>query len=140
MADNTPPDSQSPHVPTQRVEATAIEPAAISRARHVVAEQLRRWRCADPDDATLVLSELVTNAVVHAGGAVRITVTRHGEHVRIDVHDNDSARPHLRAYGTNPGGLGLHIVDQLSERWGSQRTVTGKLVWAVVSCANERPR
>ena len=117
-----------------------MDPAAISRARHVVAEQLRRWRCADPHDAALVLSELVTNAVVHGGGAVRITVTRQGENVRIDVHDNGSARQHLRAPSNNPGGLGLHIVDQLSERWGSQPTATGKLVWAVVSCADERPR
>lgn len=115
-----------------------MEPAAITRARRLVVEQLRRWRCADTDDAALVFSELVTNAVIHAAGAVRITVTRDGEHVRIDVHDNRSGRPNLRADGTNPGGLGLHIVAQLSERWGSHPTPTGKLVWAVVSCADER--
>ena len=118
-----------------------MEPAAITRARRLVVEQLRRWRCADTDDAALVFSELVTNAVVHAAGAVRITVTRDGEHVRIDVHDNNgSGRPTLRADGANHGGRGLHIVAQISERWGSHSTPTGKLVWAVVPCADDRPR
>jgi anti-sigma regulatory factor (Ser/Thr protein kinase) len=138
MADDTRRDGQPPHVAIQRVEAAAMEPSAIGRARNLIAEHLRQWRCATPDDATLVVSELVTNAIVHAGGAVRITVTRDGDNVRIDVHDNGSGFPHLRTADTSPGGRGLHIVDQLSKQWGSQPTATGKLVWAVVSCADQR--
>jgi anti-sigma regulatory factor (Ser/Thr protein kinase) len=139
MADDVAPDGQPPGASMRRVEATAMEADAVGRARRLVVEQLRQWRCAETDDVALVLSELVTNAVVHAGGAERITVTRDGAHVRIEVHDNRAARPHLRADTTDPGGVGLRIVDQLSERWGSHPTAAGKLVWAVLTCADGAP-
>jgi anti-sigma regulatory factor (Ser/Thr protein kinase) len=137
MVDEFSSDGQPPNVSSGWVETTAMERAAISGARHLIVEQVRKWQCANVDDAALVLSELVTNAVVHAGGAVRIAVTPDGDHVRIEVHDHESEQPNLRAYSANPGGLGLHIVDQLSERWGSQPTGTGKFVWAVVACARQ---
>jgi anti-sigma regulatory factor (Ser/Thr protein kinase) len=139
MADDTRHDGQPPHAAFQRVEVAAMEPAAISRARNLIAEHLRQWRCATPDDAALVVSELVTNAIVHAGGAARITVTREGDDVRIDVHDNGPGFPDLRTANTGPGGHGLHIVDQLSKQWGSRPTATGKLVWAVVPCTDQPP-
>jgi anti-sigma regulatory factor (Ser/Thr protein kinase) len=120
---------------THRLEATAMEPAAIASVRHLVVEHLDSWGCGDTnDDVAVVLSELVTNAVVHAGGAVKIAVVCGGRRVRIEVHDNGSGRPHIPNPDSIPGGLGLHIVAQLSERWGSEPTSTGKLVWAILQC------
>ena len=116
-----------------------MDPDDLIGARHLITEHLRRWQCAEPEDAALVVSELATNAVRHAGGAVQITVTHDTDHIRIEIHDHRSERPHLRAPSTEPGGLGLHIVDQLSRRWGSQATITGKLVWAVIACAHDAP-
>ncbi len=113
-----------------------MDPDDLVRARHLITDQLRRWRCAEPDDAALVGSALAPNAVRHAGGAVQITVTHDTDDIRIEIHDHRSERPHLRPHSTEPGGLGLHIVDQLSRRWGSQPTTTGKLVWAVIACAH----
>jgi anti-sigma regulatory factor (Ser/Thr protein kinase) len=135
MADETSPDGQPSQLSTQRVETSAMYPADISRARRIVIQQLGRWRCVDTDDAALVLSELITNAVVHAAGAVHIAVSRNGANIRIEVHDAQSRPPERRAPGAAPGGRGLHIVDQLSEQWGSQPTLTGKVVWAVLPCA-----
>lgn len=125
-----------PQTSTYQVEATVTEPAAITSVRHRVVEQLVAWGCADTEDVAMVLSELVTNAVVHAGGAVHITVTRDGPRVRIAVHDNGSGWPHLTDGGST-GGLGLRLVAELSERWGAEPTATGKVVWAAVPCSAE---
>ena len=85
------------------------------------------------------MSELATNAVRHAGGAVQIIVSHDSDHIRIEVHDHRSERPYIRPPSTEPGGLGLRIVDRLSRRWGFQPTVAGKLVWAVIACAHQSP-
>ena len=93
---------------------------------------LDRLNCANTEDVALVFSELVTNAVVHGAGTLRITVTAQLRSVRIDVHDTNPHRPEPRLDANAPGGLGLRIVEQLSERWGCEQTTTGKVVWAVI--------
>jgi hypothetical protein len=135
MADGTSGDAGAADVTAQRVEASAMKPAAVGRARRLVVERLAVWGCENTEDAALVLSELITNAVVHAGGAVTITVTRDGRRIRIEVSDNAPGQP--RPGGPSPGGRGLHIVTQLSEHWGFHPTATGKLVWALVRCVND---
>lgn len=119
--------------PDNHVEATAQDPQEISVARNLIIEKLRSWRCARLDDIALVLSELITNAVTHAGGALLICATRSrdGHHVRLEVHDGV---PDLPAGGdAGPGGYGLHIVDVLADRWGTTPTASGKLVWVLIS-------
>jgi anti-sigma regulatory factor (Ser/Thr protein kinase) len=88
------------------------------------------------DDATLVVSELVTNAVRHSGCASDQTIGLEtligGGCVRIAVHDpgRSSAEPRVRdGASTDAGGLGLRLVGQLARRWGSDRP-DGRLVWA----------
>jgi two-component sensor histidine kinase len=119
---------------TYQAASTVLEPAAITRVRRRVVEQLGAWGCADTEGVALVFSELVTNAVIHAGGALNITVSRDGPRVRIAVHDNGSGWPYLK-HGAAIGGRGLHIVAELSERWGAEPTATGKVVWAAVPCS-----
>jgi anti-sigma regulatory factor (Ser/Thr protein kinase) len=101
----------------------------------------RRWlreACADsvlPDelieDALVVVDELVTNAVVHAGTPIAVTVEYSANGCRCSVTDRcaDGQLPRLveRADGT---GRGLRLVSALSSHWGVERSRTGTTVWA----------
>ena len=131
MADEISPGDHAASAPPQVFESRALGAGAIRRARQLAVAQLAEWGQRNTDDVALVLSELVTNAVVHAGGAVRIVVSV-GDCTRIEVHDEDPRPPRMRAHGSEPGGLGLRIVERLSEGWGSRSTATGKVVWADV--------
>ena len=85
--------------------------------------------------ALLVLSELVTNAVIHGAAPIQVEVTSAGDMLRIEVSDGDS-RVELIApraeLTTRPGGRGLHIVNSLARDWGTTRDDGGKTVWAEV--------
>jgi anti-sigma regulatory factor (Ser/Thr protein kinase) len=86
----------------------------------------------DVDVALLLVSELVTNAVRHAGGGdfeVRVTVDDGG--LRVAVHDADTHPPSVRPRADfSSGGLGLRIVEGLAEAWGfSSEPTGGKTVW-----------
>lgn len=78
------------------------------------------------------MSELVTNAMMHAGASLpSVGVTSDHDIVRIEVED-PSAVPLVRAAKTNldePGGLGLGIVDSIARRWGVVQADRGKTVW-----------
>jgi anti-sigma regulatory factor (Ser/Thr protein kinase) len=88
------------------------------------------------EDALLVTSELVTNAVLHSGCAdtdrLEVRVSRRNENLVISVHDpglsKDAAAP-VVTERFSPGGLGLALVEQLSVRWGTERP-DGYRVWA----------
>jgi anti-sigma regulatory factor (Ser/Thr protein kinase) len=83
-------------------------------------------------DATLVLSELVTNAVLHAATDVHVSIELHNDTgLHLEVGDDTSALP--RVLGNDPehiGGAGMRIVEQLVEAWGVRRVGDGKIVWA----------
>jgi anti-sigma regulatory factor (Ser/Thr protein kinase) len=87
------------------------------------------------DDALLVASELVTNAVVHSGGSpedvLRVTVTLDRDGVVISVDDPglSGLTARKRPHDLEPHGWGLHIVQQLASQWGSERQ-QGYRVWA----------
>lgn len=137
MADESSPGDRPAEALLPRIfESSAMQPDEITRARQLAVARLVEWGRQDAEDAALVFSELATNAVIHAGGAVRIIVIV-ADRVRIEVHDNDPTPPWMRAPGSSPGGLGLRIVEQLSERWGSRTTTTGKLVWAELPADHE---
>lgn len=129
MAEGIPPGDHQAHAASRIFETSALGPAEIRRARQQAVSHLAERGHGNTDDVALVLSELVTNAVVHAGGAVRIAVSV-GDRIRVEVHDEDPRPPRMRAHGAEPGGLGLRIVERLSERWGSRSTAAGKVVWA----------
>jgi len=117
-------------------ELTASFPAerdAPGRARRLTAGALRRWGHTDElvDDAALVLSELASNAVIHAGSPFSIVIRTQESTLRIAVED---VCP-LAATGPN-GGLiasrehGLAVIEALSARWGADCRPHGKVVWA----------
>ena len=82
------------------------------------------------DAATLVLSEVVTNAFVHAGTDVRVHLWSTDEAVRVEVEDGASHVPTHRRYAETAGtGRGLQLLDAMTDRWGTVERPTGKTVW-----------
>lgn len=120
---------------SQRFETSAADHAEAAIARRSIAALVEQWGCGSVDDVALVVSELVANAIMHAGCAVLVVVgcADDGRHVLIEVHDQAPALPRVRDLHRGPGGLGLRIVDQVAEQWGASATATGKSVWALVS-------
>jgi anti-sigma regulatory factor (Ser/Thr protein kinase) len=111
------------------------ELSSARRARSFVAQLLGDGPL-DTFGAQVVTSELVTNAVVHCGTDVAVTVwTTEDRSVLIEVADG-SCRGGLEARPQAPdavSGRGLYLVDRLCERWGVERTDNGKVVWAMLS-------
>jgi anti-sigma regulatory factor (Ser/Thr protein kinase) len=114
------------------------EPDAVRSARRFVDRSLRGrgWHRLDRDRARLAVSELVANAVVHAGSEVglRCRPGPAGE-VRLEVTDGaPDAVPDPAAPPEPPflGGFGLRVVDRISRAWGVERHRGAKTVWCVV--------
>jgi anti-sigma regulatory factor (Ser/Thr protein kinase) len=78
----------------------------------------------------LCLSEVVTNAVLHARTRVHVTVSGTGDRVRVEVADGSPVKPVRRAFvEVSPTGRGLHLLDRLASSWGIEMTEDGKTVW-----------
>ncbi|MBM9507931.1 fused response regulator/phosphatase [Actinacidiphila acididurans] len=110
------------------------DPAAVTSARDLSVEQLTAWGLADLAFTTeLIVSELVTNAIRHAGGPIELRLIRdaRGGTMVCEVSDPSNTQPRLRqARSTDEGGRGLFLVAQLATRWGSRYKTTGKTIWA----------
>src|SRR6202046_2403198 len=108
----------------------ASELTSARRARLLVRRRLRRWGLTELIPTTeLLASELVTNAVRYAHGAIALRLVREGGLV-IEVQDDSAALPRLRhASDEDERGRGLQVVSQLAEHWGARRTPAGKVVW-----------
>ena len=109
----------------------------VSAARHFVADRLSEWRVpAAVDSAVLVVSELSTNAVIHAQTSFSVHVSWNGEVVLVQVTDGSPAPPAInRTESGTPGGRGLVVVDAVAEQWGSIPLPHGKTVWATLVTA-----
>lgn len=109
---------------------TADDPATARRYVHTTLVDLHHDGVVD--DAELLVSELVTNAIVHGGvPSPAIVVSCDDDTVRIDVRDA-SPVPLVRSAKvdlTVPGGFGLGIVDTIAARWGVEHGERGKSVW-----------
>jgi serine/threonine-protein kinase RsbW len=120
------------------VATVARAPESSARLRSLLWTSFACWSCDGErlDDAALVLSELVGNAVRHAHGEVmQVRLRRNGDVLRIAVHDRSSAPPAPReASFEDESGRGMMIIDALSHRWGWEPRVDGKVVWADVAC------
>ncbi|GAA4658094.1 ATP-binding protein [Streptomyces chumphonensis] len=112
------------------------DPRNVSKARAGLRVTPATWGLtAIEEEASLVLSELMTNAVRHAHAPGRQIETRYvfvPDGLRVEVHDACDVRP-VRELTTGgaTGGWGLPLVDVLAARWGvSDRQGPGKVVWA----------
>lgn len=81
-------------------------------------------------DVTLLVSELISNAVIHASCDARLEVHISRAHIRVAVRDASQHQPEPRVPDlTVPGGRGLHLVEKLASRWGVDTGDHGKRVW-----------
>ena len=111
----------------------AGEPPSVRSARRLVDEALRAWDCGDVfDEVALLVSELVTNAVLHGGGDVEVAVRLLPDSIRFEVMDSNSELPVDSGEVVDPdaeSGRGLTLVSALSSAWGAERMEQGKSVW-----------
>jgi anti-sigma regulatory factor (Ser/Thr protein kinase) len=118
---------------TERDLELPAAPASVRDARRFVHAALGALDAdAVTEVASLLTSELVTNAIVHAGGTVVLRVTGSDHVVRIGVRDESDDRPQPRASSDSAQtGRGLGLVDRLAERWGVDAVAEGpgKEVW-----------
>ncbi|MEU1277951.1 SpoIIE family protein phosphatase [Streptomyces sp. NPDC005805] len=107
------------------------EAASVGPVRGACLRQLQAWGLDEVAFTTeLVLSELITNAVRYGSDPVRVRLL-YERNLICEVSDGSSTSPHLRrAAATDEGGRGLFLVAQLSDRWGTRYTPTGKVIWA----------
>ena len=108
----------------------AGEAPSVRTARRLVDETLRSWDCGEVlDEVELLVSELVTNAVVHGHGEVEVAVRLLPERIRFEVIDDDPSMPAPRHEPDAESGRGLALVEALSSDWGVEPTGSGKSVW-----------
>lgn len=114
--------------------ANVNSPAA---ARAFVRDAVVRKHPAVPAEAlTLVVSELVTNAVVHGSGDVHLDVAVDATHIRVEVADDSPADAvPVAPLVEGDSGRGLLLVSRLAARWGIRREGPRKVVWADLAVA-----
>jgi serine phosphatase RsbU (regulator of sigma subunit)/anti-sigma regulatory factor (Ser/Thr protein kinase) len=114
------------------------EPSAVAAARSFVREKLLSWGFSGDSevvsDAVLLASELVTNAIVHAGTAVKLTCRLSGTTLEVSVLDRHPARvipdlPNPSADVARPSGRGLLLPPALSSSWGVTYASAAKTIW-----------
>jgi len=117
----------------RRLEVTLPSvPESAGRARELVTSTCWQWGVGElADDIALVVTELVANAVRHAGTDLTLRLVRLDSGVRLEVADRSTRPLRPREAGlVDEGGRGLLLVDALSTRYGVETDSDGKLVWA----------
>jgi hypothetical protein len=122
----------APHADRASLELPALT-ASVPEARHFVTRSLPETCWAD--EVTLLVSELASNAVRHAGTPFSVSLECDGATVRVAVSDGEPALPVLQRPPVDAiTGRGLLIVDALATRWGVDPGATGKTVWFELAC------
>lgn len=128
---------------TRRLALSGTE-GAVLRCRDFSRRALLDWHWlpafdaeqqAVAEDVLLMVSELVTNACLHApGGPRELLLDWDARRLRVEVRDDSPVQPRLRPHADpgRPGGHGLRVVDRLARAWGSLPEGEGKSVWLEV--------
>ncbi|MFE9773404.1 PAS domain S-box protein [Streptomyces sp. NPDC005931] len=113
---------------TTHLPATA---SSVPAGRAFLGDTLAAWACTTPvDDALLLLSETLTNAVQHAEGPLVLRLCRTATDLTVEVSDRSPHLPRPRiADQDEESGRGLFLVRHLAESWGVRPTDEGKTVW-----------
>ncbi|MFI8826073.1 ATP-binding protein [Streptomyces sp. NPDC053431] len=126
---------------------------AVTRCRDFTAAALADWGwlpAGTPEereraeDVLLLVSEVVTNACLHAGGPEELVLRHSGGLLRVEVSDGNPARPRVGGPRSPalPGGHGLMVLDRLAGAWGSADKgdgAPGKVVWLEVGRPSHPP-
>lgn len=100
-------------------------------ARHFAAATLRQWDCSEVvDSVSLLVSELVTNAIIHAHSDVDVVLHLRPDVVRVDVIDANDEGVRRRSAGADAqSGRGMALIEALATSWGIDSLLEGKSVW-----------
>jgi anti-sigma regulatory factor (Ser/Thr protein kinase)/anti-anti-sigma regulatory factor len=122
--------------------------SAPSEARGLATRMCQAWDLDELLDTVLiVMSELVTNAVVHGTGSVHVTVVLRHQHLHLVVRDQspdpprraENPRRHRTGVSLDSNGRGLHLLDAVCQSWGYLSSGLGKAVWARIRLPQTRP-
>jgi anti-sigma regulatory factor (Ser/Thr protein kinase) len=118
-------------------EASLTFPAelhSVGAARRFLRATLREWNSDHYEYAApLVLTELVTNATLHAGTPYTVQLRLEPTHLVVEVVDHSPRLPRALRYATDATtGRGITLIDSFSSAWGATPTPDGKVVWAHV--------
>ncbi len=121
------------HGGVREVTKLPSDPSAVPAARRFVSQAVvhRGGHGALLDKTRLLVTELATNAVMHANSPIRVSVMPAHHHVRVEVRDDDP-RPLDQPCRPDPeaeSGRGLWLVDALADSWGINGNERGKTVW-----------
>jgi anti-sigma regulatory factor (Ser/Thr protein kinase) len=116
--------------PLLSVPLTA-DPVSSTLAREHASKFARPWvREEIVHDLAVLVTEVVANAVRHAGSDIRLDMTIRPGWLRVEVYDGSSELPVIRHPElTSDGGRGLQLVEAIAARWGARRQIIGKVVW-----------
>ncbi|MGW0806425.1 ATP-binding protein [Nonomuraea sp. NPDC002799] len=117
-------------------QRTALEPACVATARKFVDQTLTSWGVVERTfDTQLVVSELVTNAMRHGGGAEQLRLLTHRTELACVVTDHNATAPVAAAPDVySEFGRGLRLVDALCTAWGwLSPGGARKIVWAILA-------
>lgn len=126
--------------PNARAASTSLtaDPDNAAAARRFVGRVLQHWRL-EPlvDVATLLTSELVSNAILHSRSDMELRVSRgSADRVRVEVFDHGPGKPRRRRPTVQATtGRGLDLVHVLAADWGVRRLAGGKTVWFELAAA-----
>ena len=115
------------------------DPSSAMVARTFARDVLSTWSESEAaDTVTLLVSELVTNAVLHAGSKVEVAVRHRGDWLRVEVADESPILPGQREFTSDATtGRGLGLIEAMADAWGVEpRADEGKIVWFEVPAAH----
>ncbi len=106
-------------------------PESAGRARRFAAATLEAAGRPEAEEVVVLLvSELVSNAVLHAGTELEVVIRILPDRVAVEVHDQGGGQAIRRRYSNMSGtGRGLMLVEELARDWGTVLTDAGKFVW-----------
>jgi anti-sigma regulatory factor (Ser/Thr protein kinase) len=113
--------------------------ASIPEARRYVESLIEPLGLPDTgaDTVVLLVSELVTNAVVHAHTPFTVELACRGPRLHVGIADDSEAAPTLRDVDpSSPGGRGIRLLAELADDWGCDRRPSGKEVWFEIDGAD----
>lgn len=129
--------AQSARVDAQAVTHSEVRLPEDHRSAALAREFTRRtltgWGHHGWHDAAQVVSELVSNVLLHAHGEPVVRLLELDSGVRVEVSDDSPASPTVARSGS--GGLGLRLVERLTTAWGVSRRGRGKVVWCELPAA-----
>ncbi|WP_324290508.1 ATP-binding protein [Streptomyces sp. H27-H5] len=126
---------------TRRLVLGGATTGVVTRCRDFTRQALADWQWTRDqdavDDVLLLVSEVVTNACLHAGGPRELVLRHAPGRLRVEVSDDNPEPPRRRVSGDRgrPGGHGLVVLERLARSWGAQPSGgagVGKTVWLEV--------